>query len=114
MKSVFKKALMVSLIAGAVSGNVMANDEDMTLFGLDKNGNEIEMPVKSKRFKKRVSELLKLYTSEAVPALDRAVRSDKGLQLREVDLGISVKMGFEVENVFDFSVEPGMYVKLGN
>ncbi|MDH5580296.1 MAG: hypothetical protein OEY33_00175 [Bdellovibrionales bacterium] len=111
---VFKKALMVSLIASAVSGNVMAGDEDITLLGLDNNGNEIEMPVKSKRFKKRVNKILKAYLGEAIPALDRAIRSDSKLKLREVDLGVSVKMGFEVPEVFDASVEPGIYVKLGN
>ncbi|MFZ8933248.1 MAG: hypothetical protein ACO20H_00255 [Bacteriovoracaceae bacterium] len=114
MKSTVRKALITSTMALALCGTVNAEVEDMTLFGSDKDGNVIEMPIKSKRFKKKVNEILTAYTAEAIPALDRAVRSDKSFKLREVDLGVSLAMGFEIPIVLDASVEPGIYVKFGN
>ncbi len=114
MKRIMKKALIVSLMAGSFCGASIAADEsEVSILGLDKDGKEVDLPIGSRRYKRRMAKVLKLVNSEAIPALNRTVTSDKKFKLRQVDIGLSVKMALGI-GIIKGSVAPGFKLKFGN
>lgn len=114
MRNVIKKALIISLIAGSFSGALLASDEsEISILGLDKNGKELEVPVGTKRYKKRMAKVLRVFNGEAIPALDKAITSDKKFTLSQVDIGISLKMALGLGDLVKGSLEPGIKIKFG-
>ncbi len=113
MKSL-KTAFVLTSLLFSVASTAVESEKEVTLLGLDANGNEIEMPVKSKRFKKRVNEMIAAYSEEVIPALDATIKSDNKWKLRTLDLAFSVSMGFDLFDIVEASVEPGMFLRMGN
>lgn len=114
MRNVMKKALIVSLIAGSFSGALMANDEsEISILGLDKNGKQVDLPIGTRRYKKRMAKVLKVFNGEAIPALDKAITSDKKFALSQVDIGVSLKMALGLGELIKGSLEPGIKLKFG-
>ena len=115
MKNVMKKALIVSLIASSFSGVAFAaEDNEISILGLDKNGKQIDLPVGTRRYKKRMARVLKVFNGEAIGALDKAITSDKKFALRQVDIGVSIKMALGLGDLIKGSLEPGIKLKFGN
>jgi hypothetical protein len=115
MKNVMKKALIVGLIASSFSGSAFAaEDSEISILGLDKNGKQIDLPVGTRRYKKRMAKVLKVFNGEAIPALDKTITSDKKFALRQVDIGVSIKMALGLGDLLKGSLEPGIKLKFGN
>jgi hypothetical protein len=115
MKQVMKKALIISLIAGSFSAALFAAEEsEISILGLDKNGKQIDLPIGTRRYKKKMARVLKVFNGEAIPALNKAIVSDKKFTLRQVDIGVSVKMALGLGDLIKGSLEPGIKLKFGN
>jgi len=103
-------AILTLLFAFQAPVTQATEGNGLTMIGLDENGSEIEFPMKSKRWKKRVSKVLKRVGGEVIPALNNTIQSTEQFKLGQVDIGLYVKMKAEIGDLIKGAVVP--YFKL--
>lgn len=113
MNKLWKKALVAGLLVLSVQGTGFAADDandELTMLGVTKDGKEVDIPIKTRFYRRRLLKVFKVFGGETIPALNKSIASDKKFALKSVDIGISLAMGLDL-GVVDMGIEPGMYLR---
>lgn len=108
-----KKLILAATLLMAFSTSFAAEEKDnlVNLIGLDENGKELNIPVKSKRWKKRMAKVLKRVGGDVLPQVRTySAEGSPKFAFKQFDLGLYVKMKFGVSDLISMTVEP--YFKL--
>jgi len=84
---------------------VFASD-NIALIGLDEAGEEIVIPMKSKRWSKRVTKVLNKVGGEVLPAIKNQYRSEQHFEFKQFDIGLAVKMQVGIGELVKATINP--------
>jgi hypothetical protein len=106
-----KKLLFLSCLVLAVSGNVLAQeDQDINFIGLDEAGKEIEIPMKKRIWNERTKEVLRRLGGETLAGLSHLLPSGEKFDFYQFDLGAEVKMKVGIGELVEATVQPYFYL----
>ena len=105
MKCFFKKAMLVTVLSqGLLVGIANANETEIPVLGISQKGEEIEIPMKSRFFKKRLKKALTAINGEAIPSLNKTIRSEQKWTVSQVDLGVSLGLALGLGDLIKGSI----------
>ena len=96
-----KKLVLMSSLIMALSTPLFAKESTVNLIGLDENGEEINLPIKSGRWQKRMAKVFNRVGGDILPAI-RKHSSNEKFKFAQFDLGLYVAMKFGI-GVFEES-----------
>ena len=91
-----------------------ANDQKdnlVNLIGLDENGKELDIPIKSKRWKKRMAKVFKRVGGDILPQVRTYDDSTQKFAFSQFDLGLYVKMKFGLGVLEESPIKLSMFVE---
>jgi len=93
---------------------VFASD-NISLMGLDETGKEIVIPMKSKKWRKRVTKVLNKVGGEVLPAIKKNYSSGENFEFKQFDLGLAVVMKVGIGELVTATIKPyfDLYFKKG-
>jgi len=89
-----KKLILTATLLMAFSTSFAA-DYLVNLIGLDENGKELNIPIKSKKWKKRMSKVFKRVGGDVLPQI-RSYSSNEKFAFSQFDLGLYITMKFGI------------------
>ncbi len=90
-----KKVILASMLLLAFSTSYASDEKDnlVNLIGLDENGKELNIPIKSKKWKRRMAKVFKRVGGDILPQI-RSYSSNEKFAFSQFDLGLYVTMKF--------------------
>lgn len=85
-------------------------ESTVNLIGLDEAGKELNIPMKSSKWQKRISKVFTRVTGDVLPEI-KSYTSNEKFEFSQFDLGLSVKMKFGVGVLEESPVKLAMSVE---
>jgi len=107
-----KKVILASMLLLAFSTSYASDEKDnlVNLIGLDDNGKELNIPIKSKKWKKRMAKVFKRVGGDILPQVRTYDDSTQKFSFSQFDLGLFVAMKFGIGVLEDSPVKLQMIV----
>jgi hypothetical protein len=107
-----KKLILAATLLMAFSTSFAAEKDNLVnLIGLDENGKELNIPIKSKKWKKRMAKVFKRVGGDVLPQVRMHTDSDQKFAFKQFDLGLYVKMKFGLGVLEESPVKLAMTVE---
>jgi len=84
---------------------VIASD-NITLIGLDETGEEISIPMKSKKWSKRVTKVLNKVGGDVLPTIKNQYGTNQQFEFRQFDIGLAVLMKVGIGDLVKATIKP--------
>jgi len=108
-----KKLILAATLLMAFSTSFASDSKDslVNLIGLDENGKELNIPIKSKRWKKRMAKVFKRVGGDILPQVRMYDSSEQKFAFSQFDLGLYVTMKFGLGVLDESPVKLAMKVE---
>lgn len=108
-----KKLILATTLLMALSTSFATEEKDnlVNLIGLDENGKELDIPIKSKRWKKRMAKVFKRVGGDILPQVRTYTDSNQKFTFAQFDLGLYVAMKFGIGILEESPVSLAMKVE---
>jgi hypothetical protein len=106
-----KKMFFLSLFLFTLGAHAIPEaDEDINFIGLDEAGKEIEIPVKSKIWKEKSTEVLNRLNQEISDGLSNLPPSGEKLEFHQFNFGAEVRMSVGIGDFVKATINPFFYL----
>ena len=108
-----KKLILVTTLLMAISTSFASEEKDnlVNLIGLDENGKELNLPIKSKKWKRRMAKVFKRVGGDILPQVRTYSDSKQKFSFAQFDLGLYVSMKFGIGVLEESPVKLAMKVE---
>ena len=99
------KKLLLTLVLMTLVSPVIAND-NISLIGLDETGEEISIPMKSKKWSRRVTKVLNKVGGDVLPMIKDQYGTNQQFEFRQFDIGLEVLMSVGIGDLVKATIKP--------
>ena len=99
------KKFLLTLVLMTLISPVIASD-NVTLIGLDETGEEISIPMKSKKWSKRVTKVLNKVGGDVLPMIKNQYGTNQQFEFRQFDIGLAVPMKVGIGELVKATIKP--------